>query len=115
MAGDGNPATPLLVACSLFREDFPWLYELAVQFARAYDRADRREIISIRENLAYFHKTLHRGPLTEIFGIRDEEAMSAAHQLIINAERLMSEAVERVALRPRVVVKQKAEAQPTKK
>jgi len=43
----GNPATPLLIVCSVFREDLPWLYEIASQFARAYERADRGELISL--------------------------------------------------------------------
>ena len=28
----GNPAIPLLMAFSIFRDDFPWLYEMAAQF-----------------------------------------------------------------------------------
>ena len=44
MQESGNPALPLLIAFSMFRDDFPWLYELASQFSRAVDHGNPRTI-----------------------------------------------------------------------
>jgi len=55
--------------------------------------------------MAYFHDSMHHGPLGELFGMRDDEIMSIAHHLMRSAERLMEEAIDRLPSRPKVNIK----------
>jgi hypothetical protein len=84
-----NPALPILMAFSMFREEFPWLYELAAQFSRAFEVGDKRGMILARKSIMHTVEMLHHSPMGEMMGIRDDESMMMLHQLARMVERHM--------------------------
>jgi hypothetical protein len=89
----GNPALPLLIAFSMFRDEHPWLYELAAQFSRAVESGNPRAIEAAHKNMMRMVEMLHHGPMGEMMGIRDDESMMMLHNLIRMSERYMHEAI----------------------
>src|ERR1051325_3482325 len=77
-----NPALPLLVAFSIVRDDFPWLYELAVQLSRAIQRRNLREIQSVRKSIMVMMDMIQHGPMSEMLGLRDDESMMMLRSLM---------------------------------
>lgn len=85
----GNPALPLLMAFSMFRDDYPWLYELAAQFSRAVERGNTRAMEMAHKNMMLMIDLLHHSPMGELMGIRDDESMMTVHSLVRMSERYM--------------------------
>jgi hypothetical protein len=84
-----NPALPLLIAFSVFREDLPWLYELAVQLSRALEQGDSRSIQAARRNIVQMVEMLHHTPIGEMLGMRDDESMMMLHSLTHLVDRYL--------------------------
>jgi hypothetical protein len=87
---DGNPTLPLLIGFSLVRDELPWLYELASQFSRAYERGDERQLHIIGRSIINAMEMVRHGPMSEILG-RDEESMMMIHHLERMTDRFMHE------------------------
>ena len=84
-----NPALPLLMAFSMFRDDFPWLYELAAQFNRAIESGDPRSAHMAHRSIMNAIDMLHHSPMGEMMGIRDDESMMMLHHLARTLERYL--------------------------
>jgi hypothetical protein len=67
----------ILVFFSLFRDDLPWLYELALDFYRAVTAGDRDQAQSTYEKLTRALDMARRGPIFEMFGM-DSKMMHMA-------------------------------------
>jgi len=87
----GNPAIPLLIGFSMVRDDFPWLYELALQLNRASERGNIRGMRAAENAILNTIEMILRSPVAEMFGIRDDESMMMLHQLSRMTERYMHE------------------------
>ena len=71
----GTGGVPILVMFSLFRDDFPWLYELATQLYRAIDEGDPQKIdrarrilnaaIEVTTHGPFMHEMLMNGQMTK--------------------------------------------------
>jgi hypothetical protein len=91
----GNAALPILMAFSIFRDDFPWLYELAAQFSRAVERGDKRGMHMAHKSIMNAIEMLHHSPMGDMIGIRDDESMMMLHHLTRMVERYLSEFTSR--------------------
>jgi hypothetical protein len=83
----GSPALPILIAFSVFKDDFPWLYELGVQFNRAVERGDPRAIQAAHKSIVHMVEMLHHSPMGEMLGMRDDDSMMMLHQLALMVDR----------------------------
>ncbi len=88
-----NPGVPLLMAFSLFRDDFPWLYELGTQLYRAIESGNQQSINRATRSIMNTIEMMHHGPLGDMLGesIVDDEAMMFLHTLPRMVDRLMLE------------------------
>jgi len=78
-----DPSIGILMACSLFRDDIPWLYDLSLEVYRA---SDNRK--SAAEALRRFRHALEftiHGPFMEEFMMRSKEG----HMMMRELERMM--------------------------
>lgn len=91
MREGGNPAIPLLIAFSMFRDELPWLYEVAAQFSRAIEDGDPRRIERARMGIMRTIEMLHHSPMGDMLGIRDDDTMMLLHQLSRMLERYVPE------------------------
>jgi hypothetical protein len=67
--GDGpNDPIQLLILASFFREQIPWLYELALEAYRAIRNSDRGTATAAYNRYRDAIKSLRRGPFLEMFG-----------------------------------------------
>jgi hypothetical protein len=90
MFTDLSPGLPVLMAVSLLRDDFPWLYELGAQFFRA---AEGRNPSKAHQSGLLLIRTIeltHRGPFSEMMGIYTDEMMSYLHHVARMTERIMA-------------------------
>lgn len=72
--GTGNPSIGLLLFASMFRDDFPWLYELTVDLYRAYVAKDEAEIAKARDALLLSSEMMmHSKIMYDVRGPEDEE------------------------------------------
>ena len=85
-----NKALPVLVMFSMLRDDFPWLYELGVQFYRvAQDGNSKAAHRAQRAIMDAIHMTA-RGPfMHELMGPEDPEAMMMMDHLAHSMERFL--------------------------
>jgi hypothetical protein len=82
---------PILVIFSLFREDFPWLYEIAAQLYRAIEEGDSRSIERARKNLISAVEMTTHGPFMHdiISGPEDEEMLMFLHHSVHEIDRFI--------------------------
>jgi len=59
----GGQGLPLLIYLSMFREDFPWLYELGLELYRAIQRGDEREIERAQSAFSGATEAISQGPM----------------------------------------------------
>ncbi len=86
-----DPSIGILVACSLFRDDVPWLYDLGLEVYRA-SIGNRKS--AAKEALRRFHHALEftmHGPFMEEFMMRSKEG----HMMMRDLEHLMMRLVDR--------------------
>jgi hypothetical protein len=89
MREGANPALPLLMAFSMFRDDCPWLHELAAQFSRAVEHGDKRGMHMARKSIMNAIEMLHHSPMGDMRGVRDDESMMMLHHLARMVERYL--------------------------
>jgi hypothetical protein len=84
-----NGALPLLMAFSMLRDDFPWLYEIGVQFYRASEDGDARAIDRAYGAMVQSIEIMHHGPhIFEFMGTREsEEAGFVLHEIMRFVDR----------------------------
>ena len=82
---------PILIAFSFFRDDFPWLYELGVQFYQAIQRRNPMAMDRARKNLLDAIHFATRGPMMHMMarGPDDEESLMFLHHVVRDMERLV--------------------------
>jgi hypothetical protein len=73
----------LLIHASFFREDIPWLYELALEAYRAIRGGDTAAAIPAYNRYRDAVKSLRRGPFLEMFG-RDNKMMHMMHMMLMD-------------------------------
>lgn len=74
MAGEPGDALGILMAASVFRDDAPWLYELAMEVYRAVKSGDPAAIETEMARLQSFSEFTMRGPFMEEFGLGGKES-----------------------------------------
>jgi hypothetical protein len=88
----GAGGVPILVMFSMFRDDFPWLYELAAELYRAIEADDPRRIDRARRTLLKTIEMTTHGPfMHEIMmnGPDDEESLMFLHHFIHEIDSLV--------------------------
>lgn len=87
-SGD-HAGLPVLMAFSLVRDDFPWLYELGVQLYHAIESGNQKALERARKTILRTIEMSHRGPFMHdlLGGPEGEESMMALHQLARILER----------------------------
>jgi len=88
----GSDGVPILVMFSLFRDDFPWLYEIAAQLYRAIDEGDPRRIDRARRTLLNTIEITTRSPFMHemmMNGPDDEESLMFLHHFVHEIESLV--------------------------
>jgi hypothetical protein len=78
----------ILLITSLFREDFPWIYELGNEVYKAIKSGDRAEIERTILTLRRTAEMLMHGPMMEEFGMGGKESFMAFDMLMMTLERL---------------------------
>lgn len=99
--GDG---TALLILCGVFREDFPWLYEIAANVYRTVQDGTIAERDEAIQTLLHVSRMTFHGPLSDIMGAsRDMFSMYKEMPMILEGycHRLMANPPKK---RPRVRV-----------
>ena len=93
-----DPALPILIMVSMFRDEAPWLYELGVDVYRTYVGSQKS---SFRESVRRFQSVIEmisHGPLGELF-IRSKEMYIMVREierfLEMTLDRMMDEPVRR--------------------
>jgi hypothetical protein len=93
MRESDNPGLPLLIAFSMFRDDFPWLYELATQFSRAMESGNPHRAHLAHRNMMNAIDMLH-SPMGEMMGVRDDESMMMLHHLTRMMDRFLPDMMQ---------------------
>ncbi|MGA2590115.1 MAG: toll/interleukin-1 receptor domain-containing protein [Bryobacteraceae bacterium] len=89
-----NAGLPVLMMFSMFRDDFPWLYELGIQLYRAIEEGNSTAINRARKTLMFTIDMAHRGgPLgfEMMGGPENEEAMMFLEELLHTVDRFIQE------------------------
>ena len=91
MAGDPSDPIGILMAASLFKDDLPWLYEMAVEVYRTIKSGDRAAIEKEVPRIHRFAEFLAHGPFVDelTFGSRE------AHMACVEFPRTLERMVER--------------------
>ena len=99
---------PILVAFSLLRDDFPWLYELGADLYHAIGNGDQRMIDRIQKTLINTVEMTTHGPfMFEMMGgPEDEEAFMFLRHFVHDIDQFISRAKR---------VKERGPTAPTKK
>jgi hypothetical protein len=92
-----NEALPLLMAFSMLRDDFPWLYEIGVQLYRAVESGNPQAIEQARRSVAAAGHMMRHGPMFELMGVRESEE---AHFIIPELMHFVDRFTERRKRRP---------------
>lgn len=89
----GEPGDPIgiLMAASVFRDDAPWLYELAMEAYRAAQSGDPASVKSVITRIHRFAEMMMRGPLMEDFGIGGKEM----HMFMMEFPRMLEHMLHR--------------------
>jgi hypothetical protein len=82
---------PILVIFSLFRDDFPWLYEIAAQLYRAIEGGDSKSIERARKTLLNTIEMTTHGPFMHdmMNGPDDEEMLMLMHHFAHEIDRFI--------------------------
>jgi hypothetical protein len=91
MSESESDPTPLLVIFSLFRDEFPWMYDLGREI---YEALRRRSRARLREAMTTFHRVMDfsmRHPMMEELFIHSKEA----HMMMRELPRIIDRHVER--------------------
>jgi hypothetical protein len=87
----GGNGVPILIIFSMFRDDFPWLYELGAQLYRAIESGDQRAIERARKTLLNTIEMTEHDPfvLDMLGGPGDDESFMMLHHLIHEIDRFI--------------------------
>jgi hypothetical protein len=86
-----SPGMPILMAVSLLRDDFPWIYELGTEFFRAVERRNLVRVRQAGELLIRSVDLTYRGPLSEMVVGPTDEMMSYLHNIARMTDRILSQ------------------------
>jgi hypothetical protein len=101
-AEPGDPVA-ILMAASLIREDFPWLYELSMEVYRAAKSGNIEDMEQEIRRLRRVSEFALRGPMREELGLESDEGHVLALEFPRILERGLMRAMElrNAQLRPR--------------
>jgi hypothetical protein len=68
----GTDGIGILILCGMFRQDFPWLYEVAAETYRVFQTATQTERQEAAERMRDVTDITFRSPLSEILSINRE-------------------------------------------
>jgi hypothetical protein len=91
MPGESGDPMAILMAASMFRDDLPWLYELAMEVYRAAKSGNADTIEREMARVGKFTKLIMRGPFMEEFGFITKEH----HMLAMEFPRMLDHALRR--------------------
>ncbi|MCX6907032.1 MAG: toll/interleukin-1 receptor domain-containing protein [Verrucomicrobia bacterium] len=91
MGGDSGDPVGILMVASFFKDDAPWLYELAMEVYRAARSGDSIAIEHEMARLRRFSEMMMRGPFMEELGIGDREA----HMFFMEFPRMLEHLLRR--------------------
>ncbi len=74
MAGESGDPVEILMVASVFRDDVPWLYELAMEVYRAVKSGDPAAIETEMARLSHFSEFPMRGAFMEEFGLGGKDS-----------------------------------------
>jgi hypothetical protein len=101
MAGEHDDPFGILVAASMFRDEAPWLYELAMEVYRAVKSGDPAAIETEMARLQRFSKFMMHGPFMEEFGIGDKESYIFLEEFPRMLHQILSRTMEEKKPQPR--------------
>jgi hypothetical protein len=81
---------PILMAFSMLRDDFPWLYELGVHLYHAIEDGNPRAIDRARRTLMNTLEMTGGSFMHEMMSPEDEEAMMFLHHFVHDIDRLIA-------------------------
>jgi hypothetical protein len=86
-----SPGLPILIAFSMFRDDFPWLYELALNLYRAIQGGNSSSADRARKDLLDALEMTTHGPIMHMMmrGPEDEEAFMFLRHCVRDADLLL--------------------------
>lgn len=70
---DGPDPIGILILCSFFRDDMPWLYEVGLETYKAIQTGDERATERALERFRRVAKMTTRGPWMEEMGVSGKE------------------------------------------
>jgi hypothetical protein len=85
----GGEGLPWLVWASVFREELPWLHELALELYRAISCGDERRVGAVRRDLRAALEMARRGPFMDAFLGRDEETYMVVRHCVDMLDRVL--------------------------
>jgi hypothetical protein len=90
----GAVGVPILIAFSMLRDDFPWLYELGINLYRTIESGDPQAIDRARKTLVNTLDLTTHGPfMFEMMGgPEDEEAFMYLHHFVQEIDRFIPRA-----------------------
>jgi hypothetical protein len=82
---------PILIAFSMLRDDFPWLYELAAHLYRTIESGDPHAIDRARKTLLNMLEMTTHGPFKfeMMGGLEDEETVMFLHHFVREIDRFI--------------------------
>jgi hypothetical protein len=106
---DLSPGMPILIAVSVLRDDFPWLYELGAQFFRAAEGRNPAKAHQTGMLLLRTIELTHHGPFSEMMGLYSDDMMSYLHNDARMTERVMDRFESRREPPPKTAPKKKGD------
>lgn len=101
MGGEQGDPVGILMAASVFRDDAPWLYELAMEVYRAVKSGDPAAIETEMARLQRFSKFMMHGPFMEEFGFGDKESYMFFEEFPRMLHHMLSRTMEEKKPHPR--------------
>lgn len=83
-----NENLSILIVASFFRDDFPWIYEVALDVYRKLEAGHPDAIESLKGFIRLFERTAHHQPMWEMGG-RSKERRFELEETMMFAERLL--------------------------
>jgi hypothetical protein len=94
---EGPDAIGILILCSFFRDDLPWLYEIGLETYRAIQSGDMRSAEQALDRFRRITKFTTRGPWMEEMGLSMKEMDMYLMELPSMVEHMM----QRISIKPK--------------
>mgnify|MGYP001404477058 FL=1 len=101
MTGDPSDPVGILMAASVFRDEVPWLYELAMEVYRAVKAGDPGAIEREMTRLRRFSEFMMHGPFMEEFGFGGKDVQMFCMEFPRMLEHMLQRSLEERKPSPR--------------